>query len=195
MPAPQTVRVKLSSEAAGAVALTPVVVRDLALRELLEEIAAVCGKDLPRIAGILRQGTLVSGATRFRWQTLEVPHADLVPALDLLPDPKPTRGFTAGLCRQAVFVGPGVSIALDRSAGQSRRFFRRASFWDSLVQVFSAAAYVTYHYRERADLYRVPLSLEHRAHIRAALPLLKNRTLARQLEASPFESLHLFVPR
>ena len=195
MPAPDIVRVKLSSEAAGAVTLTPVVVRDLPLSALLEEIAAVCGKDPHRIAGILREGNLVSGATRFRWQPFELAAAELGPALEFLPDLEPTRVFATGLCTHAIFVGPGVSVSLERAAGLARRLFQRASFWDAIMQVSAAAVYVTYRYRERADLYRVPLSAEHRARIRAALKLLKNRTLARQLEIAPFDSLHLFVPR
>jgi hypothetical protein len=63
------------------------------------------------------------------------------------------------------------------------------------MQASSEAAYVTYRYRERADLYRAALSLEHRARIRAALPLLKNRALAQQLTAAPFDCLNLLVPR
>ncbi len=195
MPAPAIVRVKLSSEAAGAIALTPVVVRDLPFCELLEEIAAVCGKDVMRAAEILRRGNLVSGATRFRWPPVELTTAELSAALVFLPDPEPARPFAAALCTQAVFAGPGVLVTLQRGAGLARRRFRRATFWDALMQASTAAVYVTYRYRERADLYRAPLSLEHRARIRAALPLLTNRALARQLMAAPFDCLNLLVPR
>ncbi|MGD0580885.1 MAG: hypothetical protein ABSC08_18410 [Bryobacteraceae bacterium] len=195
MPAPGILRVKLSSEAAGAISLTPVVVRDLPFRELLEEIAAVCGKDVSRIAEILRRGNLVGGATRFRWQPVEMTTAELAAALAFLPDPDPDRAFAPARCTQAVFAGPGVSIPLERDAGLARRLFRHATFWDALMQASSEAAYVTYRYRERADLYRAALSLEHRARIRAALPLLKNRALAQQLTAAPFDCLNLLVPR
>ena len=63
------------------------------------------------------------------------------------------------------------------------------------MQASAEAVYVTYRYCERADLYRAPLSMEHRERIRAALPLMKNRALARQLMAAPFDCLNLFVPR
>ncbi len=195
MPAPDILRVKLSSEAAGSVSLTPVVVRDLPFAELLEEIAAVCGKDVPRIAEILRRGNLVGGATRYRWQPVELTTAELGTALAFLPDPEPTRAFAAGRCTQAVFTGPGVSIVLERDLGLARRLFRRATFWDALMQTSADATYVTYRYRDRADLYRAPLSVEHRARIRAALPLLKNRALARLLLIAPFDCLNLLVPR
>jgi hypothetical protein len=37
--------------------------------------------------------------------------------------------------------------------------------------------------------------MERRALVRAALPLMKNRALARQLMVAPFDSLILLVPR
>ena len=40
---PQTVRVKLSSEAAEAIAMTPVVVQELPVRELIEHMLGVTG--------------------------------------------------------------------------------------------------------------------------------------------------------
>jgi len=195
MPAPASVRVKLSSEAAGAISITPVVVRDLPFCELLEEIAAVCGKDVVRAAETLRRGNLVSGATRFRWQSVELTTAELSTALAFLPDPEPARPFAAARCTQAVFAGPGVLIPFERGAGLAHRLFQRATFWDALMQASAEAVYVTYRYRERADLYRASLSLEYRALVRAALPLVKNRALARRLMAAPFDCLNLLVPR
>jgi len=195
MPAPEFVRVRLSSEAAGAVTITPVVVRDLRFAELLEEIAAVCGKDALRAAEILRRGNLVSGATRFRWPPVQTTTAELSAALAFLPDPDPARPFVAASCTQVVFVGPGLAIELERGAAAARRLFRRATFWSVLVELSSAPRYVTYRYRERADLYHAPLSPDQRARLRAALHLLKNRALARRLNVAPFDGLHLLVPR
>ena len=68
MALPQTVRVKLSSEAAGAITLTPVVAQELAVRDLIEHVLGLAGKDEARIREILLRGTLVSGASRFRWE-------------------------------------------------------------------------------------------------------------------------------
>ena len=72
MALPPTVRVKLSSEAAESISLTPVVVQEMAIRELVEHMLGVTGKDVPRIREILLRGTLVSGASRFRWAGWEV---------------------------------------------------------------------------------------------------------------------------
>ena len=46
MALPATVRVKLSSEAAESISLTPVVVQELPIRELVEHMLGVTGKDV-----------------------------------------------------------------------------------------------------------------------------------------------------
>ena len=67
MALPPTVRVKLSSEAAESISLTPVIVQEMPLRELIEYMLGVAGKDEGRIRELLLRGTIVSGASRFRW--------------------------------------------------------------------------------------------------------------------------------
>ena len=67
MALPPTVRVKLSSEAASPFRITPVVVQEMPVRELVEHMLGVTGKDEARIRELLLRGTLVSGASRFRW--------------------------------------------------------------------------------------------------------------------------------
>ena len=56
MALPPTVRVKLSSEAAESIALTPVVVQELPMRELVEHMLGVAGKDEARIREMLLRG-------------------------------------------------------------------------------------------------------------------------------------------
>ena len=67
MPLPTSVRVKLSSEVAESISITPVVVRDIPIRELIEHMIGITGKDEARLHDLLLRGTLVSGASRFRW--------------------------------------------------------------------------------------------------------------------------------
>jgi hypothetical protein len=43
MPLPQTVRVKLSSEAAGAITITPVLLQELPVGELIEHVLGLAG--------------------------------------------------------------------------------------------------------------------------------------------------------
>lgn len=199
MAAPDIVRVKLSSEEAGAIALTPVVVRDMQFGELLEELAAVHGKDRERIAATLKRGSVTGGATRFRWQPVELGDVELVSALACLPNDEPTRLFEVGHCTQALFTGPGVRIAIAREVAESRRLFRRTSFWSSLPQIAGAVQggvqYVAYSYRERADVFRSQLSAEQRERIRSALPTLKHAMLARRIHLAPFDAIEFIVKR
>ena len=67
MSLPATVRVKLSSEAAEGISITRVVVQDLPLRDLVENMLGITGKNEARVRELLLRGTLVSGASRFRW--------------------------------------------------------------------------------------------------------------------------------
>src|SRR6266404_1704184 len=117
MPLPPTVRVKLSSEAAEAISLTPVVVQELAVRDLVEHLLGVAGKDEARIGELLLRGSLVSGASRFRWQGWEA-------------DRDAVRAFSADRCMRAVLRGGRQSVELPREAAERKGMFQRASFWD-----------------------------------------------------------------
>src|SRR6266436_296267 len=147
MSLPDSVRVKLSSEAADSISITPVVVRDIPMRELIEHMLGITGKDAPRLHELLLRGTLVSGASRFRWAGWDA-------------DPDPRRQFAAKQCIRAALRGPGRRIEIPREIGMRKPFFRRASFWDALMGVAasSEARYVDYSYRERADRYSAALS-------------------------------------
>jgi len=68
MALPETIRVKLSTEAVGAISITPVVVEDIPLRDLVGRMLGLTGKDAARVRELLLRGTLVSGASRFRWK-------------------------------------------------------------------------------------------------------------------------------
>jgi hypothetical protein len=58
MALPEVIRVKLSSEDAGAISITPVVVQEMLLRELVEHMLGVVGKDHARVREILIRGML-----------------------------------------------------------------------------------------------------------------------------------------
>jgi hypothetical protein len=68
---PATVHVKISSEAAGAVSITPVIAQQMPVPDLVEHILRVTGKDVSRISLILQQGVVVSGASRQRWTPID----------------------------------------------------------------------------------------------------------------------------
>jgi hypothetical protein len=56
MALPETIKVKLSSEAAEGISLTAVVVREMPFRELFELMLPLTGKQAQRIRDLLRAG-------------------------------------------------------------------------------------------------------------------------------------------
>ena len=197
MPLPATVRVKLSSEAAESISLTPVVVQELAIRELVEHMLGVTGKDVPRIREILLRGTLVSGASRFRWAGWEVDPEGLNELLATFPDAEPARQFAGDRCIRAILRGGRQAIEVTREAGQRKSLFQRGTFWDLLMEVIGAApsTYAGYSYRDRADRFHRELSLREADRVRAGATAVKYSTLRDQIQASAFGQAELYVTR
>ena len=197
MALPETVRVKLSSEAAGSISLTPVVVQDLPFRDLMEHVLCVTGKDQARIHEILLRGHLVSGASRLRWAGWDAEMESVCTVLATFPDPDPWRAFAGERCVRAVLRGGHHAIEIPRAAGERKGLFRRSSFWDALMEVASAPglAYAGYSYRDRADRYGREISVEETGRLRAASDLVRYTTLRGQLRTVALSSLELYVER
>src|SRR5579863_3750057 len=144
MSLPETVRVKLSSEAAGYVSVTPVVVQEMPLRDLVEHMLGVTGKDEARVRDMLLRGTLVSGASRFRWTGWEADKESIRVLLAAFPDPDPARAFIASQCTRVVLRGPRQPITIPRDAAERRgvisSLLRRKSFWDHLMSIAESGA-------------------------------------------------------
>src|SRR5450432_2714453 len=163
MALPPTVRVKLSSEAAESISITPVVVREMPVRELVEYMLGVTGKDEGRIRELLLRGNLVSGASRFRWVGWDAGLENLRDLLATFPDADPSRRFAAANCTRATLRGGRQPIEISREAGERKGLFQRESFWDALMKVIDLATpgadlayapvYTGYSYRERCDRY------------------------------------------
>ena len=197
MSLPDTVRVKLSSEAAEYVSLTPVVVQELPLRGLIEHILAITGKDEGRIRELLLRGTLVSGATRFRWAGWEADAGSIRSLLASFPDPLPGRPFDPACCVRAILRTTRQPIEIPKEAALRRPLFRRTSFWDALMEVAAASGprYEDYSYRDHVDIYHAPLALESSARLRQAASLLKYTKLRDQIAAAALEAVDLYVVR
>ena len=197
MSLPESVRVKLSSEAADSISITPVVIRDIPMRELIEHMLGVTGKDTARVHELLLRGTLVSGASRFRWTGWDADREAIQSALVTFPDPDPRRPFSAERCIRATLRAPGRRIEIPREVGQRKPLFRRSSFWETLMGVVAASEtrYVDYSYRERADCYSAVLSLAGLERLRASAGLVKYTTLQQQIRQINLESVDLFVTR
>ncbi len=197
MALPQTIRVKLSSEAAEAISLTPVVVQELPIRELIEHMLGVAGKDDARIRELLLRGTLVSGASRFRWSGWEADLEGIREVLATFPDPDPARPFTAERCIRATLRGGRQAIEIPREAAERKGLFQRKTFWDLLLEVLGneRMSYAGYSYRERADRYLRELTIAEAARLREGSGLVKYTTLSEQVRSVGFLSAELWVER
>lgn len=197
MALPQTIRVKLSSEAAESISLTPVVVQELAIRELVEHMLGVAGKDEPRIRELLLRGTLVTGSSRFRWAGWEADLDALRELLATFPDPDPSLPFAVERCRRVVLRGGRQPIEISREAGERKSLFQRTTFWDQLMGVISSgdASYAGYSYRDRSDRYTRELAHAEAAAIRAIGESVKYSTLRDQIRVIGFASAEMFVSR
>ena len=92
---PSTVRVKISSESVESISMTPVVVQEMKLEDLISEIVTAAGKDAPRIRDTLHRGSQVIGGSRLRWDRLDMDEQDVERLLARFPDPDPGRPFNA----------------------------------------------------------------------------------------------------
>ena len=197
MALPHTVRVKLMSEAAGFISLSPVVAQDLPVRELIEYLLAVTGKDEPRIREILLRGSMAIGASRFRWAGWDADMDDLRQLLAGFPDPDPARPFLAARCIRVVLMGGRQEVAILRETAARRSLFRQRTFWDELMVVAGerAAAYAEYSYRDRADRYVRDLSHDEAARIREAAGKARHSPLRDRVRSAAFTRAELFVER
>ncbi len=197
MPLPEIIRVKLSSESAECMSLTPVVARDMPLRELVELMLGVAGKETGRIQELLRRGTLVSGASRFRWAGWDADSEALDILLATFPDPDPGRPFSARHVIHAVLRGPACHVEISRETGAARRFLRRRSFWDALIEAAEAGAprYLEYSYKHRADCFRLDVHPEAAESLRRNARSLRYSSLEAQVRAAALEAVDFYVAR
>lgn len=197
MPLPEKIPVKISSEAAGYVSITPVVAQQMPARDLIENILRVAGKDAARVQEILRHGIVVSGASRIRWAPIDVPLEEVVQAFQAFPDPNPDRPFDAAMCIRAALSGGRAVIEIPREAASRKGWSSRRSFWEVLMDTAAslAPAYHQYSYSDRADVYRSELSVEAARGLREQARLLKYPSLEQQVREYAYDRLDLWVVR
>ncbi|HUE24298.1 MAG TPA: hypothetical protein VMQ86_21630 [Bryobacteraceae bacterium] len=202
MSLPATVRVKLSSEAAEGISITRVVVQDLPLRDLVENMLGITGKNEARVRELLLRGTLVSGASRFRWTGWEAELDALRELLATFPGDDPMRPFASARCVRAVLRGGRQAIQIPLEAGARKplllkQWQRKASFWDVLMDLAAAseAQYLHYSYKDRADCYRLDMPLAAAEKLRAASEAVKYSSLREQIRSAGFVWAELYVAR
>lgn len=193
------IQVKISSEAAEAVALTPVVVREMPTIELMEHLAAAAAADPTRIRELLKRGSLVSGASRFRWQPIDASIEEVTTIFQQLPAPDPARAFDTARCvRVALVAGPRrweLSRAAASSRGFVQRLLQRPSFWTRALAVSPEPLYLTYSYRDRADLFRCDIDDSTRPAVLSAAALLPYPALRAEIAAARLTTIEWFVER
>lgn len=194
MPLPATIRVKISSEAAGYASMTPVVVQDIEFTQLISYIAAAAGTDPAAVCSMLERGAVVSGASRFRWQGFTADAQELDALLARMPSDDPSRPFNAQLCHRITFVSQYRRYQLPRELASRKRMFRQP-FWASFLDALPDPSYVRYLYSESADLYSLALQPPVAASLQCLAPLLPDRGAARLLASHPFTSIELLVSR
>jgi len=202
MSLPVTVRVKLSSEAAEGISITRVVVQDLPLRDLVEHMLGITGKDEARVRELLLRGALVSGASRFRWAGWEAELDALRELLATFPGDDPARPFASERCVRAVLRGGRQAIHIPREAAARKpallkKWPRKASFWDVLMDLAAAGEvrYLHYSYKDRADCYRFDMPLAAAEKLRAASEALKYSSLREQIRSAGFVWAEFYLER
>lgn len=197
MALPERVRVKVLSDEAGYISSARVVQRDFALHELLEALVTVSGKNPERLRQILQAGSVVVAGYRHRWAPLEAQAEELAPLLARFPDPQPGRPFEADRCVYAAIRAGVETIELPRDQAARRRFLKKETFWQVLMEVAVARApcYQSYSYRDRADVYAFEPTHEDQQRLRDAAPLLRLERLEERIRLLPLEKVTLLVNR
>jgi hypothetical protein len=194
---PFTVQVKLSPEEGGAITLSPVLVQQMPVRDLLKEILAVTGKEEERVAECLARGTLVTGGTRYRWTGWKVESHALQMALRQFPDAEENRPFLFPECVSVTVWSGNHSVEIPREQGALRRWLKRYSFWNLLSAVCAetSPAYSTFDYRREADRYELVLSSAIASRMQEGFALLPSRGFRRMLRSFAPSRAEFLVPR
>jgi hypothetical protein len=151
----------------------------------------ITGKDEDRVHELLLRGTLVSGASRFRWEGWNADREGIRGMLASFPDAEPGRPFAAERCLLAVMAGPKFRLEIAREAAIKKPLLRRTSFWQILMDVgtYGNAQYNGYSYKDRADWYRVDLSPPAADHLRSEARLLRYATLRGQISRADLRTV------
>lgn len=197
---PERIPVKLTEEVAGFVDTRPVLRQVFTLHELVDMILATTGKHAARVTEILRSGTCTYNTYRYWWEGFGLDEAALRAVLAEFPDADPTRAFRTEACTWVRLVGgdePRPHTLLLDPAVAGRRWFRRESFWDVLLQLAGVKipAYHDYSYYHHGDLYVCTLELRDLALLHSQAARLGPRGLREQLARADWQRLELFCPR
>lgn len=169
MPLPETIPVRFTEEEADYVTIRPVKRQTFKLRELVDMVLCVTGRDMGRVQKLLRSGTIVFHFYRYWWQGIEANDAELSALLAEFPADDPSRAFQAESCTVVVIESAAVGrlpVEVERVAAEKKPLFASRSFWESLLEISAAQRPVIYRgylFARRADVYRIELTPEQSA--------------------------------
>lgn len=200
MGTPRKIPVRFTEEVAEFIDTRPVVRQTFTLHELVDMILATTGKNQPRIAEILRSGTCMYNTYRYWWEGFALEESALAAVLAEFPDPEASRVFRPEECTWVLLVSGDEPIphtlTLDRARAR-RRWFRRQSFWDFLLQLARAkpVGSCDYSYYHRGDVFTCPLDARDLALLNFQAARLGRRPLRQQLARAVWVRMQLFCPR
>ncbi len=177
--------------------MTQVFIQQMQLTELVERMLGYTGKDVEMVRTVMQRGSLVSGATRLRWEGVTLSLDEIGEVLAQFPSADAGRPFVASDCMGAQLLEGRVPIEIPREAAASKRLLRRKSFWDILMECASAEplTYVEYSYRIRADRYRRVLQVAESSLLKQRTDLLTHAGLVQQVLENDFRTVELFTHR
>ena len=131
MPLPETIPVRFTEEEAEYVSIRPVRRQTFKLRELVDMVLSVTGRDVPRVQQILRTGTVVFHFYRYWWQGFETDATEISAVIAEFPSDDPSRTFSANECSVIVLesaVKGRAAIDVNKNRCGSQIIFRIAEF-------------------------------------------------------------------
>jgi hypothetical protein len=187
VPLPETIPVRYTEEEAGDITIRAVKRQTFRMRELVDMILRVTGRDEPRLHQILRSGTLVYHFYRYWWQGFDPDSSSLAELLAEFPADDPQRIFDEAAC-SVIILDPATqgrrAIEIERGESGRKPLFAARSFWDCLLAhtKHPSLTYANYSFDRSGDLYHVTLAPEHRATLSKDASKLAARALRTKLE-------------
>jgi hypothetical protein len=163
---PEIIPVQYTEENARYLAMTPVVKQPFRLRELVNMVVGVSGKDSVRVAHVLGAGSVSYNGYRYTWPGFAPTSNELEELLAQYPDSDPSRPFraedAAGVILEA---GGGTERKLTEiswETASAKNIFSRRSPWDVLLALAKETPphYQEYDYARDADRFRLMLHYE-----------------------------------
>jgi hypothetical protein len=98
---------------------------------------------------------------------------------------------------RAILRGGRQAIEIPRAAGMRKPLLKRSTFWKVLMEVIETgdSRYLTYSYKDHADIYQTGLSLPGVERLRSSARLVTYTSLRGRIGSEAFTSADLYVER